>query len=78
MIIDEITQDPVYGAQVYVDHIGYIENGGMTIVPQMSTIYHKANIGDVWSEKTSKEADETWTLCLYQWDGTEFNTPDYE
>ena len=78
LIIDEITQDPVYGAQVYVDHIGYIENGGMTIVPQMSTIYHKANIGDVWSEKTSKEADETWTLCLYQWDGTEFNTPDYE
>ncbi len=78
LIIDEITQDPVPGAQVYVDHIGYIENGCMTVVPLMSTVYHKANIGDIWSEKTGKEVDETWTLCLYQWDGSEFSIPNYE
>jgi sulfur carrier protein ThiS len=77
-IIDELTQDLISGAQVYVDHIGYIENGGNTVVPLMSTVYHKANIGDVWSEKTSKEVDEIWIQCIYQWDGSEFSLPSYE
>ena len=77
-IIDELTQDLIPGAQVYVDHIGYIENGGNTVVPLMSTVYHKANIGDVWSEKTSKEVDEIWIQCIYQWDGSEFSLPSYE
>ena len=38
-IVDAVTQDPVIGAEVYVDHVGYIENGGTAIVPLGSTIY---------------------------------------
>jgi hypothetical protein len=77
-VIDAVTQDPVSGAEVYVDHVGYIENGGVAIVPLESIVYHKAKVGNTWSEKTGKEVDETWTECTYQWDGVDFSLPDYE
>ena len=77
-VVDAVTQDPVIGAEVYLDHVGYIENGGTAIVPLGSTVYHKAKVGDIWSEKTSKEVDESWTECIYQWDGVGFSPPSYE
>jgi len=77
-VVDAVTQDLVSGAEVYVDHVGYIENGGTAIIPLGSTIYHKAKVGSTWSAKTSKEVDESWTECIYQWDGVDFGQPNYE
>jgi hypothetical protein len=77
-VIDEVTQDPVSDAEVYVDNVGYIENGGVAIVPLGSTIYHKARLGDTWSEKTSKEVNEAWAECTYEWNETGFSPPSYE
>jgi hypothetical protein len=77
-VIDEVTQDPVSDAEVYVDNVGYIENGGVAIVPLESAIYHKAKVDDTWSEKTAKEVNETWAECTYLWNGASFNTPNYE
>jgi len=31
-VVDAVTQEPVSGAEVYVDHVGYIENGGTATV----------------------------------------------
>jgi hypothetical protein len=78
VVIDSVTQEPVNGAQVYVDHVGYIENSGTVIVPLECTVYHKANVDTTWSDKTGKEVDETWTECTYEWDGNGFSIPSYE
>jgi hypothetical protein len=78
IVVDIVTQEPLSGAEVYVDHAGYVVNGGMVIVPLDSTIYHKAKVGYTWSEKTSREIDETWAQCTYIWDGVGFSPPNYE
>jgi hypothetical protein len=77
-VIYGVTGDPVSGAEVYVDNVGYIENGGTVIVPLGSTVYHKAKVDSTWSDKTGKAVDETWTQCTYEWDGVDFSPSSYE
>jgi hypothetical protein len=73
-----VTLEPVSGAQVYLDYVGYVANGDTVIVPLESVVYHKANVGSTWSNKTSQTADGTWTACIYQWDGIDFISLSYE
>jgi hypothetical protein len=75
--IVDLAGNPVSGAQVQVDYVGYVANGGSIVVPAGSTPYHKANVGTVWSVKTGEAVDGTWTTCTYVWTGSVFNSPSY-
>ena len=76
-IVAPVTHNPVSGAQVYVDNVGYVANGGSIVVPAGCTVYHKANLGSTWAAKTSKDVDGAWSKCTYQWDGAVFSEPSY-
>ena len=77
-VVDSNTKDPIGGAQVYVDNVGYISNSGTIIVPFGSTIQHKAKVGNTWSAVNSKLIDASWSKCTYEWDGVGFSPPGYE
>jgi PKD repeat protein len=76
-VFHQSTTNPVIGAQTYVDHVGYVDNGGEIIVPADSTIRHRAKVGSKWSGKTSRAIDGSWTGCTYEWNGATFNEPFY-
>jgi VCBS repeat-containing protein len=76
-VLHQSTTNPVIGAQAYVDHVGYVDNGGEIVVPSESTIRHKAKVDSTWSAKTSKAIDGSWTECTYEWNGAIFSDPYY-
>ncbi len=76
-VLDSVTHNPVIGAQVYVDHVGYVDNEGTITVPNGSTIQHKANMNSTWSVEDGKEIDESWDGCIYEWDGVVFGASTY-
>jgi hypothetical protein len=60
----------VDGAQIYVDYVGYVSNGGTVTVPDTSTVRHKAVKDGVWSWKDSKKVDCTWSTATWKWDSS--------